>query len=111
MQRRCWAAIALSILGLASSYGQEDERPKNQPHFTRINVGFARHVRNDKWAPVQVTIKNPEPETDVEISIRGEDEIEIYFTGGGIVSGGLLPGAAAPAARLRPPIRWSPATT
>lgn len=58
---------------------------------TDVGVEVASVVRSSNGQ--MVTFANP---------IRGEDEIEIYFTGGGIVSGGLQPGAAAPA---EPPAR------
>jgi len=52
---------------------QIGERPKGQPYFDNISLGFARAVRANAWVPVRVMLKNPGPPTEVEVLIWAEE--------------------------------------
>jgi hypothetical protein len=69
MPRRPWRTVALILALLlgapAVCLAQLGERPERQPHFTRIAVGFSRLVRENRWTPVRILVKNPGKETEV----------------------------------------------
>jgi len=67
-----WRSFAVALCAITTcAWGQA---PQNQPHFVKWTVGYSRFVRNQRWAPVHVIVKNPGLETAVDISITGYDE-------------------------------------
>jgi len=69
--RIVWYALFLALSATATA--QIGERPKGQPYFDTISLGFSRAVRAEAWVPVRVTLRNPGPSTDVEILTAAEE--------------------------------------